>query len=101
MDRAYKEDLELLMSEIVKAGQDAGVIRRDLETASVSECLFILKELSGEGRSKEGGPAGREEQLTINPPLEDGLVRTLSKEKDTTSLVYVFAGTKYIGPRKG
>ena len=36
-------DRESLMSAIVKTGQEAGIVRSDLETVSVSECLHILK----------------------------------------------------------
>lgn len=36
-------DRETLMRSIVQAGQRAGIIRADLESASVSECLHILE----------------------------------------------------------
>lgn len=39
-------DRENLMRAIVKAGQRAGIIRLDLETCSVAECLHILDCLS-------------------------------------------------------
>ncbi len=46
-------DREKLMRAIVEAGQRAGIIRADLETASVTECLHILECLSQPAASAE------------------------------------------------
>lgn len=46
-------DREKLMRAIVEAGQRAGIIRADLETASVTECLHILECLSQPAASSE------------------------------------------------
>lgn len=46
-------DREQLMRAIVEAGQSAGIIRSDLETVSVSECLHILECLSKPAASVE------------------------------------------------
>lgn len=40
-------DLEKLMTAIVQSGQKAGIIRPDLESISMTQCLFILQDLSG------------------------------------------------------
>lgn len=42
-----KQTLEELMRAVVRAGKDAGIIRADLESVSVSQCIQILDDLSG------------------------------------------------------
>lgn len=47
-------DRTVLMRSILRSGQDAGIIRKDMESVSVSQCIFILQELSkGPSSSKE------------------------------------------------
>lgn len=41
-----EQDRESLMRAILQAGQDAGIIRQDLGSVSLSQCHFILGELS-------------------------------------------------------
>lgn len=50
---SVESDREKLMRAIVEAGQSAGIIRSDLETVSVSECLHILECLSKPAASAE------------------------------------------------
>lgn len=50
------QDRETLMRAILQAGQDAGVIRKDQESVSVSQCLFILKELARPLNDPADGP---------------------------------------------
>lgn len=59
---AASADRETLMRSIVQAGQQTGIIRTDLETVSVSECLHILECLSKPAASAE--PVARVESWT-------------------------------------
>ncbi|WP_459694350.1 hypothetical protein, partial [Achromobacter xylosoxidans] len=57
------DERDALMRAIVKAGQDAGIIRADLETVSGPECLHILECLS-----KASAPVADER---FKPPFDN------------------------------
>lgn len=67
-----------LMRAIVKAGQDAGIIRTDLESVSISQCLHILECLV-----KASGPVAGEAVRYSYDDLHIGVIREDGKALKT------------------